>query len=347
MQLVFYDDQSNPANVPPIYTKLIDVDKADLIVSGYATPIIAAALPIAMQHDMVLMGLFGLANNAKLKYDKYFGVAPIGEDPVNAVAAPFFGVADTMNPKPATVAVITPDIQFGHAALEGVRNAAKARGMKIVYDRTFPPSMTDFSTLVREVQAAHPDLVFVATQPGQSINVARAIAEVGLDAQMIGGGMTGLQTTDTETILGPQINGLVNFAYWLPAPKLQSPGAMEFLSKYQARAKADGVDPIGYYVAPWAYADLQMLGAAVDATKSLQGDKLADYLHKTKLQTIIGEVEYGPGGEWVKPRQFLIQFQNVKSKDAAQFMDTAHLVVVGPPELKSGDLIAPFAKARP
>src|SRR6195256_6306645 len=70
VELVYYDDQSSPANVPPIYTKLLDVDKVDLINSGYATPIIAAALPIAMQHDMVLMGLFGLANNAKLNYDK-------------------------------------------------------------------------------------------------------------------------------------------------------------------------------------------------------------------------------------------------------------------------------------
>ncbi len=347
VQLVYYDDQSNPANVPPIYTKLIDVDKVDLIVSGYATPIIAAALPIAMQHDMVLMGLFGLANNAKLKYDKYFGVAPVGEDPANAAMKPFFDVVDTLNPKPATVAVITPDIQFGRSVLEGVRNAAKARGLKVVYDRTFPPSMTDFSTVVREVQAAHPDLVVVGTQPGQSINVARAIAEVGLDARMIGGGMTGLQTTDSETILGPQINGLVNFAYWLPAPKLQFPGSMEFLKKYQERAKAAGVDPIGYYVAPWAYADLQMLSAAVEGTKSLEGDKLAAYLHKNTLHTIIGDVEYGPGGEWAKPRQFLIQFQNVKSKDPSQFIGAEHLVVVGPAELKSGDLVTPFSKARP
>src|SRR5450432_844469 len=75
VQLIYYDDQSNPSNVPPIYTKLIDVDKVDLINSGYATPIIAAAIPIAMQHDMVLLGLFGLADNAQFKYDKYFGMA--------------------------------------------------------------------------------------------------------------------------------------------------------------------------------------------------------------------------------------------------------------------------------
>jgi branched-chain amino acid transport system substrate-binding protein len=347
VQLVYYDDQSNPANVPPIYTKLLDVDKVDLINSGYATPIIAAALPIAMQHDMVLMGLFGLANNAKFKYDKYFGIAPTGEDPINVATKPFFDAADTLDPKPSTIAVITPDIQFGRAVLEGARNAASARGMKIVYDRTFPPNMTDFSTVVREVQATNPDLVLVGTQPGQSINVARAIAEVGLNARMIGGAMTGLQTTDSETILGPQINGFVNFAYWLPAPKLQYPGSMEFLSKYQAQAKAEGVDPIGYYVAPWAYADLQILASAVEGTKSLEGDKLAEYLHTHKMNTIVGEVEYGPGGEWAKPRQFLIQFQNVKSKDPSEFTGTDHLVVVAPADLKSGELIAPFAKARP
>ena len=126
VELVYYDDQSNPANVPPIYTKLIDVDKVDLINSGYATPIIAAALPIAMQHDMVLMGLFGLANNAKLNYDKYFGVAPDRRGSGQRSRRSRSSTSPiTLNPKPSTIAVITPDIQFGHAVLEGVRNAAQ------------------------------------------------------------------------------------------------------------------------------------------------------------------------------------------------------------------------------
>jgi branched-chain amino acid transport system substrate-binding protein len=319
----------------------------DLINSGYGTPIIAAALPIAMQHDMVFPGLFGLANNAKLKYDKYFGIAPVGENPALASAEPIFDLADTLQPKPSTIAVVTPDIQFGHSVLEGARALAKARGMTVVYDRTFPPSMTDFSTVIREVQASNPDVVLIGTQPGQTINVARAISEVGLKAAMIGGAMTGLQTTDTETILGPQINGFVNFAYWLPAPKLQFPGSMDFIAKYQARAKADGVDPIGYYVAPWAYADLQMLGAAVEATQSLDGLKLGPYMHATTFHTIVGDIAFGPGGEWAKPRQYMIQFQNVQGKDPSQFVGTDHLVLVGPADARTGDLIYPFEKARP
>jgi branched-chain amino acid transport system substrate-binding protein len=89
VKLVHYDDQSNPANVPALYAKLIDLDKVDLIISGYATPIIASTIPIAMQHDMVLMGFFGLANNAKFKYDKYFGIFPAGEKPALAIMQPF------------------------------------------------------------------------------------------------------------------------------------------------------------------------------------------------------------------------------------------------------------------
>lgn len=346
VQLIYYDDQSAPSNVPAIYTKLLDVDKVDLINSGYATPIIAAAIPIAMQHDMVLLGLFGLADNAQFKYDKYFGVAPIGEDPATANTRPVFEIAKTLSPAPKTVAVITPDIQFGHSVLEGVRNAAKEAGMTVVYDRTFPPATTDFTTIVREVKSSTPDMVVIGTQPGQSINVVRAINEVGLDTMLVGGAMTGLQTTDAETILGPQLNGFVNYAYWLPAPKLQYPGSMEFLAKYQARAKTEGVDPLGYYVAPWAYADLQILGAAVEATKSLEGDKLGPYMHDTTFDTIVGNVKFGASGEWAKPRQFLVQYQNVKTNTVGEFTGTDKLVIVAPTDVKSGELVYPFQNAR-
>jgi branched-chain amino acid transport system substrate-binding protein len=346
VKLVYYDDQSNPANVPAIYTKLIDVDKVDLINSGYATPMIAAAMPIAMQHNMVLFGLFGLANNAKFHYDKFFGIAPIGENPTMANVKPFFDVAMTMNPKPKTIAVITPELEFGHAVLQGVTTMSKELGLKVVYDRAFPPATTDLSTIVREVQASNPDLVLVGTQPGQTIAAVRAISEVGLKAMMIGGAMTGLQTSDAEGLLGEQLNGFVNFNFWLPSPKMQYPGTMDFLKRYQERAKAAGVDPLGYYIAPWAYADLQMLGQAVEGSKSLDGAKMATYLHENVLKTVIGDVKYGPGGEWAEPRVLEAQFQHVKGNDLEQFKGTEKLVVVGPEAYKSGDLIYPFDKAR-
>ena len=63
VEFVYYDDQTNPADVPAIYTKLLDVDKVDLVVSGYGTNVIAPAMPIVMRKQMVFPALFGLAVN--------------------------------------------------------------------------------------------------------------------------------------------------------------------------------------------------------------------------------------------------------------------------------------------
>ncbi len=346
VELVYYDDQSSPANVPAIYTKLIDVDKVDLINSGYATPMIAAAMPIAMQHNMVLMGLFGLANNAKFHYDKFFGMAPVGENPIVSQAKPVLDLAMTMNPKPKTIAIIAPELEFGHAVIEGIKAGAGPLGLQVVYDRPFPPTTQDFSTIVREVQATKADVVVIGTQPGQSIGVTRAVNEVGLNAMMVGGLMTGLQTSDAEALLGEQLNGFVNFNYWLPSPKMQFPGALDFLKKYQERAKAEGVDPLGYYIAPWAYSDLQILAQAVEATKSTDGEKMAAYIHGNTMKTIIGDIKYGPGGEWAEPRILMAQFHNVKGNDIEQFKGDDKLVLISPDSVKSGEFIYPFDKAR-
>jgi branched-chain amino acid transport system substrate-binding protein len=344
VKLVHYDDQSNPANVPALYAKLIDLDKVDLIISGYATPIIASTIPIAMQHDMVLMGFFGLANNAKFKYDKYFGIFPSGEKPALAIMQPFFDAAMTLDPKPKTVAIVYPEMEFGQSVKNGARAAASAAGLQIVYDQGFPPSMTDLTTVVRQIQATNPDIVAIGTQPGQSIAIVRAINEVGLKAKVVGGGMTGLQTSDAEGLLGEQLNGFVNFNIWLPAPKMQYPGVMDFIKRYQERAPTAGVDPIGYYAAPWAYAELQVLGQAVEATKSTAGDKLGPYMHANTFKTIVGDVKFAESGEWAQPRMLAAQFQHVKGNDIEQFKSTDKVVVISPAEYKSGELL-PFDDA--
>src|SRR5205823_2275732 len=100
VKLTFYDDQTNPATVPGIYTKLLDVDKVDLIVSGYGTNMIAPLMPIAMERKLTVLGIFGLANNEKYHYPNYFQISPTGPDPATATAAPLFEIAAKQNPKP-------------------------------------------------------------------------------------------------------------------------------------------------------------------------------------------------------------------------------------------------------
>ena len=81
--------------------------------------------------------------------------------------------------------------------------------------------------------------------------------------------MVGLQFAAFQTKLGPKLNGIVNYDFWVPEPTLNFPGINEFLMRYQTQAEKAGVDPLGHYLPPWAHAMMQVLGQAIAVTKSL------------------------------------------------------------------------------
>jgi branched-chain amino acid transport system substrate-binding protein len=347
VKLVYYDDQSNPATIPGIYTKLLDVDKVDLIVSGYATNMIAPAMPIIMQHNRTFLSLFGLAVNSEFKYPKYFSFTPTGGmEPKQSFAAGFFATAMAQNPKPQTLAMVGADAEFPHNAMEGARVLAKEAGLKIVYDKTYPPTTTDYTPIVRAIQATSPDLVLVCSYPPDTVGMIRAAHEVGLKTRLFGGGMVGLQSTAIKTQLGPLLNGIVDYDFWLPWSKLASDQSKAFLAQYQAKAPAAGVDPLGYYLPPFAYSYMQVLQQAVDGAKGLDQEKLADYLRTHTFKTIVGDVKFGANGEWAEPRVLEVQFQNVKANDMEQFKDPKTEVILWPPSLKTGDVMYPYTDVK-
>src|SRR6202165_2261734 len=193
VELVYYDDQTNPSTVPSIYSKLLDVDKVDLLVSGYGTNVIAPAMPIVMQRNMAFMGLFGLNVNSKFDYDRYFQIMPSGPEPAIGWTQGYFDTAMSLNPKPQTIALVGADAEYPSLALSGAREQVKRTGLKVVYDKTYPPNTVDFSPIVRAIQGTNPDLVFVPSYPPASAGMIRAANEVGLKTRMFGGGMVGPQ----------------------------------------------------------------------------------------------------------------------------------------------------------
>lgn len=346
VKLIYYDDQSNPASVPAIYQKLLDVDKVDIIIGGYGTTQLASAMPVAIQKQKMLIGLFGLAVNADFTYPKYFSMIPLGPTPKSTQTKGFFDIAVAQNPRPQTVAIVAADAEFAINGAEGARENAKAAGLTIVYDRRYPPTTTDFAPVVRAIQAANPDIVAILSYPPDSVGMVRAVNEIGYKPKMIGGGMVGLQATAIKTQLGPLLNGFVNFDYWMPTEKMNFHGVSEFITKYQARAQKEGVDALGYHIAPWGYAQLQVLQQAVAATQSLDDDKLADYIRKSTFSTLVGDVKFGPQGEWAESRVLQVQFQHIKGTDLGQFKDLSAQVVIMPAQYKSGDVIYPYEMAK-
>jgi len=345
VKLIYYDDQSKPAEVPAIYSKLLDVDKVDLIVSGYASTQIAAAMPIAIGRKKLFVSLFGTGINDTFKYDKYFAMIPNGPTPKPAFTRGFFKVAEVQTPKPETIALAYADAEFGQNACEGARENAKTSGFRIVYDKSYPPATVDFTPIVRAIEARHPDLFVICSYPLDTVGMIKAVNELGFKPKMWGGAMVGLQATAFKTQLGPLLNGVVNYETWLPVKSMEFPGSLDLLKKYQERAAAAGTDPLGYYMPVWAYADLQVLGEAIAATKSLNDDVLADYMHKATFSTVVGEVKFGPTGEWTEERTLAAQFQNIKGNSIDEFRDTKTEAIIYPPQFKSGEVIYPYDKA--
>jgi branched-chain amino acid transport system substrate-binding protein len=346
VKLIYYDDKSSPAEVPSIYTKLLDIDKVELIIGPYATAMIAPAMPIVIQRKKTFIGLLGLAVNSEFNYPNYFVMIPSGPDAKPAFTKGFFDIAMAQNPKPQTVAIVAADQEFSRNAADGARENAQKAKLKIVYDKTYPPSTTDFAPIVRAIQATNPDLLNINSYPPDSVGMVRAVNEIGFKPKMIGGGMVGLQATAIKTQLGPLLNGFTNYDFWLPVPKMDFPGVGDLIKRYQARAGAEGVDPLGYYMAPWGYAQLQVLQRAVEGTKSLDDAKLGDYIRANTFKTVVGDVKFGAKGEWAESRVLQVQFQHVKGNDVGQFKDISTQVVVSPTQYESGKVIYPYENAK-
>jgi branched-chain amino acid transport system substrate-binding protein len=342
VQLVYYDDQSNPSLVPGIYTKLFDIDKVDLVISGYGTNIIGPAMPLVMQRGKVFMSLAGLRVNEQFRYDKYFQIFPFGPDAHLTFAQGFFDVAMTMDPKPKSAAISVADSEFPQTAAIGARHWAKKYDLKVIYDRSFPPNQVDFGPIVRAIQAASPDIVYIACFPPNAVGIVRAVRETGFKPMLIGGGMVGPQYASVKQQLGPLLNGFVSFETFVPEPTTNFPGIKEFLGRYKPKAVDAGVDALGYYLPPFSYAGMQILAAAAEATKSFDQTKMTDYIHKTTHRTIVGEIRFGPDGEWAVSRIFQAQYQKIDGNGLDQFERPGTQVILFPSAYKSGKLEHPL-----
>lgn len=344
VQLVVYDDQSNPGMVPGIYTKLLDVDKVDLLLANNTNQTMPS-MPLVIQRGRLMMGMFALAVNEQFKYNRYFQIQPYGPNGKDALTRGFFVNAMKLDPKPTTIALVGSDAEFSKNALEGARTIAKELGLKVVYDRVYPPTTVNFTPVLKAVQAAQPDLVFVGSYPSDTVGMIRTAREIKLEPKVFGGAMVGTQYATIKQQLGPELNGIVSFEQYIPEPTVKFPGIEEMLKTYQARAKDQGTDPLGYYVPAFVYSALQVLGEAVTTTGGLDQDKLADHMHRTTFKTVVGDIKFGQDGEWAEPRMFTVQFRGISGNGIEQFTQPGRSVIVYPDTYKSGDLIAPFAAA--
>ena len=346
VEMVCVDDQTNPQLVADIYKRLLDVEKVDLLIGGYGDNSVAPAMPIVMERKRYIVAVMALAVNAALKYSNYFVMIPTGPRPPAALTEGFFELAARQVPKPETVAILAADAPFSKAPIQGAKGHAEKHGFRVVSEELYPLATTDFTGFMDRVGSRNPDILFFCSYLNDSAELIRTISKSTFQPKLVGGAMIGPQNGAIKMQLGSALNGIVNYEYWLPVPALMYPGVEDLITAYQSRAKGFGADPLGYYVAPQAYAQMQVVEQAIVGTNSLDDNKLSEFTRKSLFKTVVGDVKFGDGGNWSQARVLQVQFQNIQSGDLSDFKNPGTQVVVWPPELVSGSLIYPYANAK-
>jgi branched-chain amino acid transport system substrate-binding protein len=344
VELVVYDDKSSASETPAIYAKLLDVDNVDLLFAPYATVPTAPIMPLVKQRGLLLMGNFSFQVNSKVKHDMWFNNSPWG--PADSWAAAYLELGRKAGGK--TIALLAADQEFAQNLAQTTREVAKKLNMQIVFDQAYPPSTVEFSSIIRALSAAKPDIIYVASYPPDSAGILRAVNEIGVgdNVKILGGAMVGLQFAAVMENLGSLLNGVVNYNTWLPEPSMYFEGTKAFFETYAKRAVEAKVDSLGYYIAPYGYAMGQLVEQAVNATKSLDQRTIAKYLHENTHKTIVGPIAFSPDGEWKETATLQAQFRGVKDKNIEQFRTSGKQVILFPERLKTGDLITPFEAAQ-
>jgi branched-chain amino acid transport system substrate-binding protein len=174
VELVVYDDKSSASETPAIYSKLLDVDKVDLLFSPYATVPTAPIMPLVKQRGMVLIGNFSFQINSKIGHDMWFNVAPWG--PADSWASAFLDIGQKAGGK--TVALLTADQEFAQNLATTAREVATKRNMPIVFDQAYPPNTVEFSGIIRSLKAAKPAILYFVSHAPATAGILPAINEI-------------------------------------------------------------------------------------------------------------------------------------------------------------------------
>jgi branched-chain amino acid transport system substrate-binding protein len=293
VQWIVKDDQSKPDLARTLYEQLVTSDKVDLLMGPYATGAILSAMGVAQRYNKVLVHhTFGIPSMAK--YDMQFPAWALGPDPAKTVPSTLFDMLAQSRKPPKTIAIVTSKFPSVHFLSLGGREVAKQRGLKEVLFLEWDFGNRDFGPIAARVKDAKPDLVWMG--------------DIGLEGNMLLDAMKKIDYTPplhfhvypapgpmTKSPEGDRALALTIFEEHVPF--INQGVAAEFVKTFNERAAAAGLPDTHVEVqAAASYTAWQILEAGVRGANSLDDRKIADFIRKSRIDTIQGRLRFdGPG----------------------------------------------------
>jgi branched-chain amino acid transport system substrate-binding protein len=311
VELVIYDDQSQPATAVKLYEKLITEDKVDAVMGPYSSAVSEAVANVTEKYRKVMVAPLAATTSIFKKGRKYiFMVITPAENYLDGL----IDMAAKRGLK--TVAIINEDTLFPKASAAGTAEAAKKRGMQVVLQEAYPKGNTDFSALLVKIKAANPDVIAAGTYFDDAVAITRQMKELNVNPKMFGLTVGG-DLPEFYDLLKQNAEYVYGSTQW--DESLPYPGQKEFLTAYKKKFKHEP----SYHSAA-GYAGCLLYADAVKKAGSLDADKVREQLLKMETRTAFGDYKVEPDGFQVSHKMVMLQWQDGKR------------VIVWPDDLSNG-----------
>ena len=312
VKMVIYNDESTPTVAQSLYNRIIDQDRADLVLAPFSTFVGGAVVPLVLSHKKMLFngGFVGISifKNAKgWMIGTYTYQEP---DYTRGLFNLINSLPADKRPKRAAIFTLqnpfTLVVRDGFGGTGGAVNFAKQLGIPVVVNEQYPPNTTDFNPLVQKAKAANADLVLQLGLLNDTLQVARTIQQQGYKPSMFC--TCGSQVTTIAA--WPKLETAAEGAFGsIPSWPTQN---YEGLADLAAFFRARGQPTLPTY-AIVAQSILQVLEQAVEGAKTLDQEKLKDYIYKNEFRTAAGNIKYQDDGTPVYS-QVVLQFLKGKNE---------------------------------
>ena len=299
VELVIYDDQSQPATAVKLYEKLITEDKVDAIMGPYSSPVTEAAVNVTEKYKKVMVAPLAATTSIFKKGRKYVFMVI---SPAEVYLEGLIDMAAKRGLK--TIAVVNEDTLFSKAAASGAVELAKKKGLQVVYTEAYPKGSTDFSALLTKLKAANADVLAAATYFDDAVALTRQMKELNVNPKMYGVTVGGDLPEFYDT-LKQNAEYVYGATQW--EPTLPYPGNQEWYETYK---KEFGHEP-SYHSAA-GYAGCIIYAEAAKRANNLDADRVREQLLKLEMRTIFGDYKVEADGFQVAHKMVTFQWQKEK-----------------------------------
>jgi branched-chain amino acid transport system substrate-binding protein len=309
VQLKMVDDASDQKTIVTDYQRLISQDKVDLLLGTFSSLLNIPASAVAEKNGMLYVEPAGGAEEMFTRGFKHLFFAQEATAPHQADLLAQYICGLPAAKKPKTAAYISIDDPFAQPVIAGLKPKLEGCGVKSVYGlKTFPTNQTSFDAVVNGIKAANADIVLEGAVFDDAIGVIRQMKQSGYNPKLLFQTSAPSESDQYSKGIGlPNTEGIFYAVSWdMHASTTQN---KQFVDAYHK--DYGGADPAED--AADAFATAQVLEAAVKATKSLDQDKLANWLHSNSVDTVEGKLSWDSRG--APTGKFLLaQWQGGSSK---------------------------------